>query len=167
LCLDSRPHCLRHHRGCRWEQICRRPRSACYGGTGFQFRGDNCRFYINMGCLQLGLHCILPPPCIQVSQIRQCGHHRRLTLDSISWQIFAYSYLGLNIPLVRDASARLMTPLTIYRLLLSAWALRQRYLRARFLPGIQALLTGTSVDLSMRYYHPLANLASSWLCCSA
>ena len=44
----------------------------------------------------------------------------RLTLYTTSWRIFTYSYLGINLPTVRDASARLVTPLTAYRSLSNA-----------------------------------------------
>lgn len=83
-------------------------------------------------------------------------------LQEFSWRIFAYSFLGLNIPLVRSDSEsdRLAAPLTTPRSLSNASARPQQYLPLRFLTGMQAILAVMSVD-SLTQCSPLsANLAS-------
>jgi hypothetical protein len=81
-------------------------------------------------------------------------------LREISWRIFAYSFLGLNIPTVRNGTDCLATPLTTYRSPFNASALPQQYLLLRFLTGMRAMLTVMSVD-SLTQCSPLsATLAS-------
>jgi hypothetical protein len=101
LRLDPRHHRLRHHYDCLWGAIRRRSRRTRHGGADFQFRGDNRWFHVNVGDIQLGLHCVLPPSCVKVGRITN-GTPRRLTLGTNSWRVFTYSYLGINISTVCD-----------------------------------------------------------------
>ena len=59
------------------------------------------------------------------------------------WRIFMYSYLGINIPTVRDASTGIVALLTIYRSLFNALGPQQQYLRLRYLAGRQVMPTVT------------------------
>jgi hypothetical protein len=56
---------------------------------------------------QLRLHRVFPPSCIQVRQISWYPVLKS-NLQEISWRIFVYSFLGLNIPTVRSSSDCLM-----------------------------------------------------------
>jgi hypothetical protein len=118
LCLGSVSSCLCCCHGCRWKTFCRHSGRTGLGGTDFQFCGDNCRFHDDVVGLQLGLHRVFPPPCIKVCRV-SWWLTSESNLQAISSRIFVYSYLGLNIPIVRNGSACFMAPLTACRSLSS------------------------------------------------